>query len=269
MIAKPNLNELLNTVLNAITEQTGITNTQKGSISRILTESFLTEVVNLYDYVDQAFANLSLSTASSSYLDLKGALMQCIRKDGTETDTNYRYRISQQPFVIARENLDDLEASLLNIADVKKVYIDEYANGGGSFNVYIFTDAVDTPASVISEAQTVCYNHKAFGIMGEIKTPEKLYVNLDVLIRPKVSIGATTLKQLAMRYLKDRIDNVNSDTIVNFTEMIDDLNSTLGTDKIIIDDIKINNNSIYNYSSFNLNAHSRLVFDDVAVTIVE
>lgn len=269
MIAKPNLNDILNKVLNDITEQAGITNTQKGSISRILTESYLTEIVNLYNYVDQAVSNLSLSTASNSYLDAKGFLLNCARTDGTETDTNYRYRIAQQPFAIARENLDDLESSLLSVPGVKKIWIDEYANGGGSFNVYIFTDEVDPPASIISEAQSVCYGHKAFGIMGEIKTPEKLYVNLDLLVVPAVSVGATTLKQLASKYLKDKIDNLDSDTIVSFTDIIEDLNATLGTEKIIIDDIKINNNSIYNYSSYNLNAYSRLVFDDLAVTVIE
>lgn len=269
MIPKPNLEELLDEVLSEITKEAGITNTQKGSISRILSESYLKQIVNLYDYVDNAVKNISLSTANGAYLDYKGSLFGCERSGGTETDNNYRYRISKKPFTIARENLDDLEESLLQISGIKKVYIDEYGSGGGSFNVYIFTNEANIPNQVLTQAQSVCENHKAFGVLGEIKAPEKVYVSMSLLIKPNGSADVASIKSIALGYLKDIIDNTGNDTTINFIKIVEGLNSTLGSKTIIIDDIKLNNDSIYNHSSYDVNKYSRLVFDDLAVTLIE
>lgn len=269
MIAKPLLQDILDSTLEKIAREANLTNTQKGSVTRILTEAYLTQIVELYNYVDQMFERVSLSKATGYDLDIKGKILQCSRKDATETDENYRYRIAKQPYVIARENLDAIEQNLLQIDGVKKIKIDTETRGGGYFDAYIITDDLDTSSSILSTAQRIVNDNKAKGIIGEAKSPIKDYCDISFIIESNRSISDTAIKMLIESHVKGYLSNCFFGKLVNFEELCEELMTSFNFKRVAINSVKINNTPIYNYSSFKVGEFSRLIFSSLDVNAVD
>lgn len=269
MIAKPNLDDILSSTLTRLATEAGLTNTQQGSVTRILTESYLTQIVNLYDYVDQMFERVSLSTAKGAYLDLKGDLMRCARTNATETDSNYRYRISRQPFVIARENLDALEQNLLKVGGVKRIEIDTESTGGGYFDVYVLTDELSIPSTVLAQAQAVVDENRAKGIIATAKEPFKEYCDISLIVETPNNISASSVKLLIQDYIANQLNNVFFGGTVNFGSLCENIQEQFNFSRVSINSIKINNTPIFNYTNFAVGKYSRLVFQSLDVNAVE
>lgn len=269
MIVKPSLTDILDVTLQRIAKEAGLTNVQKGSVTRILTESYLTQIIELYDYVDQMFNNVSLSTAQGVYLDLKGDLMRCFRTDATETDSNYRYRISRQPYVIARENLDAMEQNLLQVNGIKRIKIDSQSQGGGYFDVYILTDEIEVPSNILTEAQNIVDNNKARGIIGRAKAPLKEYCDISLIIETKNNVSSSSIQMLVENYISHYLNNIFFGSIVDFGKLCEEVEEKFGFVRVSINSIKINNTPIFNYTNFRVGEYSRLIFNSLDVNAIE
>jgi uncharacterized phage protein gp47/JayE len=269
MIAKPNLENILSSTLTRLATEAGLTNTQKGSVTRILTEAYLTQIVNLYDYVDQMFNRVGVSTAQGAYLDLKGDLMRCFRTDATETDSNYRYRITRQPYVIARENLDAIEQNLLKVNGVKRIEIDSDSLGGGYFDVYILTDEVDVPETILSQAQVVVDENKARGVIATAREPFKEYCDISLIVDTPNNISSSSIQMLIENYVSNRLNNIYFGGSINFGQLCEDIQEQFNFSRVSINSIKINNTPIFNYTNFKVGQYSRLVFQSLDVNAIE
>lgn len=266
----PSREDLINTTLSDIKENTNIKNVSVGSITRLITEAIINQIKNLYDYVQDIYNKTTLSLSSGTDLDLRGELTNCPRDTVDESDDNYRTRIAKQPQSLARENLDDLEYSLLLIDGVKRVKIDEYSCGGGSLTAYILTDEVDTPASIIDEADRLLQNHRATGIIANLAMPKEEYCYVSFIVKQANGLLTNTgLSSLIQDYVKNYIEEYIFGDTINFEELANELADTYGLTDCRVNYVTINDNYIYNYTFYQVGEYSRLIFDGVGVDIIE
>ena len=61
----PSKEDLLTTTLSNIQENTNIKNTGIGSVVRLITESIINQIKNLYDYIQNIYNKTTLSLSSS------------------------------------------------------------------------------------------------------------------------------------------------------------------------------------------------------------
>ena len=266
----PSKEDLLTTTLSDIQENTNIKNTGIGSVVRLITESIINQIKNLYDYIQNIYNKTTLSLSSGSDLDIKGELTNCQRNSVDETDTNYRARIAKQPQVLARENLTDLEMSLLLIDGIKRVYIDEYNCGGGSFTTYILTDEINIPSNILYKAQQIVSTHKATGIIGNISAPKSEYCYISFILKQNTSsLSSTALIDLIKDYVKNYIEEYIFGDTIDFEALANDVAETYNFSDCKINYITINDNYIYNYSFYQVGQYSRLIFDGIGVEVIE
>jgi hypothetical protein len=197
--------QTLSEMLDDMKANTPITQTAEGGVARSLLEVFNERLDNTYDYADTGIAMAFLSTSSGSNLDKIGALLDCTRLTN-ESDTNYRYRISQQVYVAAKSNETALKLKCLTIPDVVDVIMTKYTYGIGSFTVHVISDELNTPDSLVAQVQSILDSNQAFGIRG-VATKPKL-VPIDVTIRLVMNSGVTSQESNSIAYtIKTKIED--------------------------------------------------------------
>jgi len=143
--------------------------------------------------------------------------------DTFESDTNFRYRISNQIFAIESSNATAIRLAALTVPGVADVVLDWHSRGIGSGAVYIkaITPTVSdfTIAQVQSKIDAVC----AFGNFVEAKKPKEVGIELEVNINLYDRVEEDVRLDLISR-VKDRLyEYINSL----------DINETLYSDRLI------------------------------------
>ena len=162
-----------------LTSETSITYTGDGSIARSILETVNEKIEEYYEEFDFNLAMAFVSTAEGSFLDLIGELLDCERQTG-EDDENYRYRITNQVYVVAGANRTAIRLSCLSVDNVKDIVISEFSRGPGSFSVYVDVDDYTTENSTINDVQSKIDEVKAQGVYGEALIPLKTIIDMNV-----------------------------------------------------------------------------------------
>jgi uncharacterized phage protein gp47/JayE len=210
-VAKKTKDEILQQLLKRLQQDTEIVDVDPGSIARAFCEILSEEFYQFYSELDLNTTMTFVSTAQGTFLDLIGSLLNCKRTPSSETDANFRTRITNQVYVIAGGNVTAIRLKILSVEGVKDVILREFTKGTGSFTAYVITDTPETPIFTLNEVRSAIENTKSWGIFAEVKAPVLIPVDLKVrlIISDKVSDAEkSTIRTNAQLAMKTHIDNL-------------------------------------------------------------
>lgn len=171
--------EILESVLERLRSQGGITETSPGSIARMFAEVIIEEFNPLYDEIDLMVAMSFLSTAKNSYLDLIGELLNCPRLN-LESDEEYRARIANQVTVLQSANLIALRLKTLQIEGVADVQFKRYTHGTGSFTCYVIPQVYPITNDLLIRVEETVNEVAGYGMGIEVKVSDYSPVDIDL-----------------------------------------------------------------------------------------
>lgn len=210
MIFGKSVTEVSNSIANRLKTQTNVTALDPGSIARTIVDIISEEFGDFYKELELTTTMGFVSTAKGQFLDMIGALLNCTRASG-ETDANYRSRIVNQVYVIAGANETSIRLKVLSVDGVKNVIMREYTKGTGSFTVYVITDDLTTPQTILDAVEAVVKEAKAAGIYAEVKTPVLIPVEVKVSLVFSDNVSdaeKTSIRQSVKTNIKSYIDNI-------------------------------------------------------------
>lgn len=202
--------EILESVIARMREETDVTDVDPGSIARAFCDVMSEQFALMYNELEVSATMSFVSTAKGYFLDLIGRMLNCLRLTG-ETDTNYRSRIVNQVYVAAGANLTSIRLKALSVEGVRNVLIQPYSHGAGSFCVYVIADNPETPQTILNAVEKVVNDTRAFGVFAEVKSPPLVPVELKVrlIFSDKASDAEkNSIRQAARQNIKSYIDNI-------------------------------------------------------------
>lgn len=107
-----------------------------------------------------------------------------------EEDEDFRYRIPNALKVFVKTNTPSIYELLTNLPEVSNVYIDEAANGGGTFTVYVQGITPVTEDSLLEDVQSLISDTiSPWVISYNITKPNYigLYMSINITVRESVS----------------------------------------------------------------------------------
>jgi hypothetical protein len=107
-----------------------------------------------------------------------------------EEDEDFRYRIPNALKVFVKTNTPSIYELLTNLPEVSNVYIDEAANGGGTFTVYVQGITPVTEDSLLEDVQSLVSDTiSPWVISYNITKPNYigLYMSINITVRESVS----------------------------------------------------------------------------------
>lgn len=245
---KKSREEILDSLDYRLKMQTDITNSDPGSVARTFLEVLTEEFYDFYTELDLTVTMGFVSTASSRYLDMIGALLDCIRMID-EDDEAYRARIVNQVYVVAGANITALRLKALSVLGVRDVIFKEYSHGAGSFSCYVITDEAQANRSILNAVEAAINETKAYGVYAEVKTPVLIPVQIMVRLifsNDAGNVERTSIRTNAVKSVRDYIDNLSlGETLIinELTQRIMDVSEKIKD----IDIYGINVNGISQY----------------------
>jgi hypothetical protein len=203
--------EVLADLQARLTEKTDITNVDPGSVARTFLDVLSEEFYEFYSELDLSVTMGFVSTATGSYLNMIGQLLNCPRNAG-ETDDNYRARITNQVYIVAGANLTSIRLKGLTVDGVKDLVFKQYTHGAGSFTCYVISQTPDTDRSTLSAVQSIIDDTKAYGVYAEVLSPVLIPVELMVRLVFSNDVSTAekgTIRQNASMALGNYIGNLS------------------------------------------------------------
>lgn len=196
---------MLESVLERLRAQGGITETSPGSIARMFAEVMIEEFDPLYDEIDLMVAMSFVSTARNTYLDLIGELLNCPRQN-LESDDDYRARIINQVSVLQSANLIALRLKTLQIEGVADVQFKRYTHGTGSFTCYVIPQEYPITNDLLIRVEDVVNEVAGYGMGIEVKVSDHSPVDIDLRL-----IFRSNSTSLERQHIRNKvINNVTS-----------------------------------------------------------
>lgn len=171
----------LNEMAEELLANTSITNTSPGARAKALLLIFNKILASYYQALDFNVTMAFVSRATGAFLDEIGALLNCTRRAG-EDDNNYRYRITNQVYVVAGANETAVRLAALSVEHVVDVKLTPYVFGTGSFTVHVIVDNIENLDTAVAKVQEQLDAIKAYGVRGDAVAPKKIPVYFDVAL---------------------------------------------------------------------------------------
>lgn len=115
----------------------------------------------------------------------------------TESDSNYRYRISNAVLDLARANLMSIRLAALSVPGVADAIIRDHRSGVGTFDVLIIPTGNIVARGTMRGVQSAVANVKAVGVMGSVTQPR--YVPVELLVQMYFTEGTPDGDKPSMR----------------------------------------------------------------------
>jgi len=209
MFIKRTAEQILNSAMKRLSENTAITNTQPGSIARTLYEGLDQEIEHLYDYADQIQNMSKLETASGIYLDQIGALFSYPRRMELTihpitkkkemkliADDTYRFEISKRVQVSANANEESLLQAARQVPGVRDVKLIEYVYGPASCALLVSPQNGLNTAELKANIELAISQVKAAGIRLEVWMPRSVQVELTLKLELKNEMTVNEKEQI-------------------------------------------------------------------------
>lgn len=166
-------------------------NMTPGSIARLFTSIINSEQAEFYDTLTVYHAQCFISTATGTFLELIGKLLNCYREP-LENDENYRYRITKQTLILSNANETAIRLAALSVDEVNDVHINKFSNGIGSFSVYILNNNTVAEELLINVFKKIDKT-VGCGIKFNVLIPRSNYISLKIklIFKNTVSISLT------------------------------------------------------------------------------
>lgn len=129
-----------------------------------------------------------------------------------ESDTNYRFRISNQALTSEKANQTAVRLALLVVPGVSDLISIPYARGIGTFDYLIQTVVPNTPDPVIEACQVAISSVQAHGIDGRAVKPRLtgMSFQIDVTWRNDVKLeDRDSIKRNIVSAIQDHINNLD------------------------------------------------------------
>jgi hypothetical protein len=229
-------------MLTDMKTNTPITQTAEGGTARSVLEVVNERLDDTYDYVDIGISAAYVSTATGNDLDKIGALLNCSRLTN-ESDTNYRYRVTQQVYIAAKSNKIALKLKCLAVSGVTNIIETPYTYGLGSFTFHVISNDLDTPDSLVRAVQAVIDENKAEGIKGIAAKPK--LVPVDISVRLVLAPGVTTQEGNSISYdvqskIEDYVNDLGMGTPINSMDVYQIAGQSRVTE-VSVELVRINN----------------------------
>lgn len=190
---------------------------------------------NFLNYID----------ASSDSLKVTNSAAIVTGKD-SESDTNYRFRLSQRTLSTEQANLTAVRLAALSVPGVADILIDRYARGIGTFDVVIRSIAPSVSTSLLSAVQAAIESVEAVGDRGIARAPEEvgLEIRYTLIYRENIPADEKALIEISTtNAVEDYVNNlaIGEDFIVNEVVQrvlqVDDRIKNIGQANQPLDDI--------------------------------
>lgn len=190
-----------------------------GTIARLFLSIINKNISTLYKVLTVNHLRAFLSTSDGAALDAIGLLLQCKRKD-SESDDDYRYRISQQCLTLATSNETAIRLAALTTDGVYDVKLKPYAMGTGTFTVIIILESNVNLDIVLKNVTNNINETVGYGIRFKVVTPTLTYVKFKYKL-----------------YLKDNVSDADAQTIrYDVQTALSEYINTLGVGEDVIID---------------------------------
>jgi uncharacterized phage protein gp47/JayE len=219
MILGKTFTEILEVAFGRIVESGTITNLNKGGIARTLIEAISQNISDFYTALDINMTMAFVSTAADDYLDMLGYMLNCTRNE-SESDEDYRYRITQQVFMAADANETSIRLNCLSVDGVRDVVIREFTQGTGTFSVYVIPEDINEIDTLVLRVQDAIDQHKALGVKGMSVAPKIIPLSLSVRIIMDGGAADEATKREVRRTIISYIENLSVGEEFIVTELI-------------------------------------------------
>jgi hypothetical protein len=168
-----------------------------------------------YNTLDFNLTMAYVSTASGSFLDLIGTLVNC-KRQSLESDTDFQYRIVHQTDTLAAANLTSLRIQILSVSGVRDVIMQRFTAGSGSFSIVVIpvvAGAVST--DLLASVQAVIDAQEGYGINGQALYATMVPVDISIQLTLNGNSNATSVAGLVQQAVWNYIANLDAgDTLV-------------------------------------------------------
>lgn len=190
-----------------------------GTIARLFLSIINKNISTLYKVLTVNHLRAFLSTSDGAALDAIGLLLQCKRKN-SESDDDFRYRISQQCLTLATSNETAVRLAALTTDGVYDVKLKPYAMGTGTFTVIIILEDDVNSDTVLKNVTYNINETVGYGIRFKVVTPTLTYVKFKYKLYLKDSVSdadAQTIRYDVQTELSDYINrlDVGEDIIID------------------------------------------------------
>jgi len=118
---------------------------------------------------------------------------------GSESDTNYRFRIVNKVTTAEAANATALRLAVLSVAGVSNVELLRYARGIGTFDVLIESISPSVSAALIESVKQAVQKVTAHGEVPKVKAPKEVGLSLVATLTLKNSLSTEAQTQLINR----------------------------------------------------------------------
>lgn len=189
-------------------QETIFHNNKKGSVLRLITNSFLSKLANLYQYVDYMQKLTFLSSSEDTSLDEIGKLVNCKRMG--DSNEVYKERIAKETTRMERANRTSIEEAA-RVQDVQDVQVVKNAFGLGTFAVFPLGRHAQFPEVVLRDMESEINKVISEGTYFEVINPTLLPVEIYIVIVENedtnieyVPLTTNTVESRVSNYLKSR-----------------------------------------------------------------
>jgi uncharacterized phage protein gp47/JayE len=180
----------LNAKAESLLAHTDITSTRPGGRAISILSIVNKLLRQLYAALDFNIGMSRVDTATGGFLDAIGMLMNCRRMPG-ESDDNYRYRITNQVYVMQGANETAILMAARSVPGVLDVIPRKYTFGTGSYSLHVIGENRQATEDLIPKVQEAIDEVSAFGVKGVALAPKPLDLEvwLSVAFSSDVSSG--------------------------------------------------------------------------------
>lgn len=190
--------ELRDTLLNNLASRTAINTTEEGSIAVSIVDSFVDLVMPLYRELERIQQEAYLSTSTGVYTELIADLVDIKKRPG-EAPADFKLRASQAVHSHVKGNLISIQTAIWGVPGVASFDIKRYGQGTGSFTVYVYPQQNVNQATILNNVRNAVSAVVAEGIRFEIKAPEEVAIDLEIIIQFNQSISVMQRQDLRNR----------------------------------------------------------------------
>ena len=179
--------------------------TTPGSIAKLFADIINKNISDFYETLSVNHVQSFVTTASGTYLDAIGSMLNCERYI-SEEDEDYRKRICHQTLSLAKANETSIRLAVLSVDGVEDVVLKKFSHGPGSLTIVPITS--DLSLNKISEVENVISDVVSCGEKVIIKSPNyksvKLNINLSIVLSVddvQTNSIKTEVRQAIIKYI--------------------------------------------------------------------
>lgn len=184
-------------------------NITPGSIAKLFSSIINEEISEFYETLSTYHVQCFVTTATGTYLDAIGKLLNCSRREA-ESDDNYRYRIVNQILVGASANKTAITLAALSVNGVDSVILIPFTKGAGSFELFVVNNEGKVNDEIISEVKQEVSKVVGYGINCSISEPKYKKINLNIKLMFKNNLKYVDKDQIIESVRKNIYQYINS-----------------------------------------------------------